>query len=127
MIFVDTLGISLAMQLTFEDEPMTRRPRKTTASTRLTLEMDKRISELMELQDDDRSGVLRRVLKLGLAAYDLKTDFLLGEFVERWRALNDTERRLLISFADSMLTTPQGIIEHPKEAQVKIPIVKNPK
>jgi len=106
---------------------MAKRPRKAPASTRLTPAVDKRITELMEIQDDDRSGVLRRVIKLGLAAYDLQTDFLLGDFVERWRGLNNNQRQLLISFADSMLRTPEGIQQYPKEADVQVPILTPPK
>ena len=103
------------------------RKRQAPASTRLPPQLDARITELMEIQDDDRSGVLRRVIKRGLAAYELDKDLLLGEFVERWRGLTEIQRHLLISFADSMLRSPDDITEHPKEAQMKIPILKNPK
>jgi len=109
-----------------EDE-MVKRVRRAPASTRLSPALDNRIKELMEIQDDDRSGVLRRVIKLGIAAYDMQTDFLLGDFAERWRGLNNNQRHLLISFADSMLRTPAGIQEYPKEAEVPIPILTPPK
>jgi len=109
------------------DEPETRRQRRAPASTRLSPAIDARVNELAEIQDDDRSGVLRRLIKRGLAAYEMDKDFLLGEFVERWRGLSETQRQLLISFADSMLRSPEGITEHPKESQMKIPMLKHPK
>lgn len=126
MIFVDIFRYKPNMLATI-DEAETRRVRRMPASTRLSPQIDARITELMEIQDDDRSGVLRRLIKRGLAAYELDKDLLLGEFVERWRGLNNNQRHLLISFADSMLRTIEGIQEYPKEAEVPIPILTPPK
>jgi len=86
-----------------EDE-VEMRPRKAPASTRLPPALDARITELMEIQDDDRSGVLRRLIKRGLAAYELDKDSLLGEFVERWCLLTEAQRETLCTFLNLKLS-----------------------